>query len=91
MDKYYRALLLEIAQDLSQEELSELKVACRSYIPDERAEFITTPHELFQEMERMGILSVGYRWFLARSLDTIGRRDLRYKLIPVTCKLQPLK
>jgi hypothetical protein len=52
MDEY-RAVLLEIAQDLSQEEFSELKVACWSYISAERAEFITTPHELFQEMERM--------------------------------------
>jgi hypothetical protein len=36
-------------------------------------------------------LSVDYRLFLARSLDTIGRRDLRYKLVQVSCKLQPLK
>jgi hypothetical protein len=90
MDEY-RALLLEIAQALRKQEFSELKVEYMSFIPAERVKFITTPHELFQEMERIGILSENNRGFLAGSLVTIGRRDLRDKLLPGTCKLQPLK
>jgi hypothetical protein len=91
MDEF-RTLLLEIAQALRQEELSELKVVCRSFIPAGRAEFITTPHELFQEMESLGKVSVYNRWFLAESLDTIGRMDLRDKLLQGwMCKLKPLR
>jgi hypothetical protein len=84
----FRALLLDIAQHLRQDELNRLKFACSGFIPAGRAEFITRPHELFLELERMGKLSENNRDFLAVTLIKIGRNDLRNKLLRIPGEVQ---
>lgn len=83
----FRVLLLDIAQQLRTDDLERLKYACSGFIPAGRAEFITRPHELFLELEKMGKLSESNRDFLAVILVQIGRNDLRNKLLEIPGKL----
>ncbi|XP_031567572.1 mitogen-activated protein kinase kinase kinase 3-like [Actinia tenebrosa] len=79
----FRVLLLDIAQHLRKDDLEHLKFACSTFIPAGRAEFISRPHELFLELEKMGKLSESDREFLAVILVKIGRNDLRNKLLGI--------
>lgn len=77
----FRSLLLEIGQNLTRDQLSQIKFRCSDFIPAGRAEFIIQPHELFLEMERQNKLSENNKDLLADLLVAIGRNDLKNKLM----------
>ena len=69
----FRAKLLDISQELTTGDVKALKFLY-SEIPRGRAEFITTPLELFQELERMNILREDTLDSLAEHLGLIAGR-----------------
>lgn len=60
---HYRALLLDISQHLTAEDLTSLKYLCKEIIPAGRAERITSALEFFSELERRKLLSDENRHF----------------------------
>lgn len=82
----YRALLLNISNHLTSEDVTGLKYLCVEVIPAGRAEKITRAFEFFSELERLNLLSEENRDFLASKLIAINRNDLRNKLLGIQGK-----
>lgn len=83
---HYRALLLDISQHLTAEDLTSLKYLCKEIIPAGRAERITIALEFFSELERRKLLSDENRHFLASMLNTIKRDGLGNRLLEIQGK-----
>ena len=82
----YRALLLNISNHLTSEDVTGLKYLCKEVIPAGKAEKITRAFEFFSELERLNLLSEETRDFLASKLIAINRNDLRNKLLGIQGK-----
>ena len=76
----FRALLLNISQELTTRNFNDMKFACDK-IPDGILEKLTRPIDLFTELEHRDLLSENNKDFLAESLLGIGRTELARKLM----------
>lgn len=80
MDEF-RYRLFQIGQELTSDDLHSLKFLCKDIIPAGKAERITSPLALFEELERMGKLSKDSPDFLVDCLARIQRIGLRNELL----------
>ncbi|EDO33523.1 predicted protein [Nematostella vectensis] len=91
-----RKLLNSIGQELTKENITALKHECADVIPAGRAEEISTPFQLYEELIRMDKLGDDNLEYLGERLRSIGRQDLKDKLLETSGRnmfhdLQPLK
>lgn len=77
----FRALLLDIAQELTTSNFQEMKFACDDEIPDGILERLVRPIELFTELEHRDLLTETNKDFLAQLLLRVGRQELARKLL----------
>ncbi|XP_048577716.1 FAS-associated death domain protein-like isoform X2 [Nematostella vectensis] len=76
-----RKLLNSIGQELTKENITALKHECADVIPAGRAEEISTPFQLYEELIRMDKLGDDNLEYLGERLRSIGRQDLKDKLL----------
>ncbi|XP_031574990.1 uncharacterized protein LOC116308656 [Actinia tenebrosa] len=77
----FRALLLSIANDCTDEDFTNMKFLCSGCLPEGRLEDISSPRELFIELIHDCIISKDEKQPLASLLFNIGRQDLRNRLL----------
>ena len=77
---------LSIARDLSEEDFTNLKFLCQSFIPEGRLEDLSTPQKLFTELKHGGLLNNEKTDTLASLLYHVGRSDLRNRLLGIEGK-----
>lgn len=77
----FRALLLNIANDCSDEDFTNMKFLCSGSLPEGRLEAISSPRELFIELIHDCIITNEERQPLASLLFNIGRQDLKNRLL----------
>ena len=66
----------KIASELGREKFEKLKFLCRDFIPDGDREKISTPEDLFQELEQQRKIAPCDLEFLTDRLENVGRKDL---------------
>ena len=76
----FRALLLNISQELTTRNFEDMKFACEGKIPDGVLERLSRPIDLFTELEHRELLTENSKDFLAGVLLQIGRQKLARKL-----------
>ena len=72
----FRLKLSEIASKLDEEKFTRLKFLCADCIPDGDREKISTPGELFLELEQRTVIAPNQLGFLIHCLGNVGRKDL---------------
>lgn len=82
IDPFLKRQLL-IARDLSDEDFTNLKFLCQSFIPEGTLEDLSTPQKLFTELRHIGLLSDEKTETLASLLFHVGRSDLRNLLLGI--------
>lgn len=80
----YRLKLLSLSNELTNQELVELKFICKQHIPVGVLERIKRPLELFDELENRNLLASDNKEFLAALLAGINRLELRDDLLGKT-------
>jgi hypothetical protein len=76
----FRALLLDISENLVNEELVKLKFLCKDDIPNGVLSKISRPHELFDELIKREKLNKNDARYLVYLLNEIQRKDLIQKV-----------
>jgi hypothetical protein len=77
----FKALLLNIAQELTSSNFEDMKFACDGEIPDGVLERLARPIDLFSELEHRDLLTETNKDFLVELLLHIGRQELARKLL----------
>lgn len=77
----YRLKLLSLSNELTNQELVELKFICKQHIPVGVLERIKRPLELFDELENRNLLASDNKELLAALLAGINRSELRDDLL----------
>lgn len=76
----FKAVLLQISQELKDDNLKNLKFLCSDCIGKKHLEKVNMGTELFQLLQEANKIAPGDTDFLCELLDTINRRDLGDKL-----------
>lgn len=65
----YDALLQELSENITNEDLDQLKSACKEDIPTEKSEEITSCQDWFNYLEKHDKLAKGKAWTLGHDLQ----------------------
>lgn len=76
----YRKLALDIARELNDDELEQVKYLCADFLPLTQRETTTTTIQLFGELEKLQRMGVDNLSFLKDLLQTLDRFDLLEKV-----------
>ena len=79
-NKRFRLKLAEIASKIEKERLERLKFLYKDSIPDGDREKISSPEQLFIELEHRRLLAPNRVEFFRECLKQIGRDDLAHEL-----------
>ena len=79
-NEHFRLKLAEVASKIQKEDLERLKFLCTDFIPDGDREKISSPEQLFIQLEHRRKLAPNRLAFLQKCLQQIGRHDLTYEL-----------
>lgn len=82
----FRLRLTEVASKLDSEKLARLKFLCADSIPAGDLEKISTPEQLFLELEQRKEIAPSSLDFLISRLESVGRKDLADDLKSYECK-----
>ncbi|EDO34625.1 predicted protein [Nematostella vectensis] len=77
----FRSLILSIANDCTDEDVTNMKFLCVDTLPEGHLESVATARDLFTELMHNCYLSKDKRDCLASLLYHIGRHDLRNRLL----------
>lgn len=76
----FNAILLEISNQLTKDQLEGIKFLCRDVVGKREQEKIDSGSKLFQSLTERGKLGVDNKEYLCRLLQEIQRHDLSDKL-----------
>ncbi|CAN8206844.1 unnamed protein product [Coccothraustes coccothraustes] len=79
----YRSLLEELAQNITPEDLEQLKSACREDIPSGEGDAIATGHHWFAFLERHSKLDRDNLSYIEHIFEISRRPDLLTKVVAV--------
>ena len=77
----FQRLLLLISEDITEEQLANMKFLCDELVPKRKLKEISQATDLFRELQEKKILSEFDTTFLERLLEDVGEISLRRKLL----------
>ncbi|XP_078526659.1 astrocytic phosphoprotein PEA-15 [Lissotriton helveticus] len=83
----YSALLLELAENITNEDLDQLKSACKEDIPSEKSDEITTCKDWFSFLEKHDKLAEDNLMYIEHIFEISRRPDLLTRLIDYRTKV----
>lgn len=82
----YRAFLLRISDHITEEKLKQLKYLCLDYIPEGDLEKISSPLNLFRDLERRHMIGIHDLSFLRKLLENVTCFHLATKVDDFTLR-----
>lgn len=76
METNYRSFILRIAENITKEKLEQMKYLCMDFISEGKLETITSPLQLFKELERLKMMDIDNLSFLRELLENVTCLEL---------------